>query len=222
MYKIVTNITNYSLFVVWIALSDPLQYVDFQFGSFSVFLQVLNDLQSNSTSSPVCENTVFKSNKCITSCCILIKLSLLDEESYLLWSKHCTTFPKVPSPKVSTISSVRQIEKEAGVCFFFSVRRLPPSNWTDTYICLRGRPRCCRSDDHSQCPSRWGLQPRRSSAGHKNNSIYDRWSIICAEINLLNAVTSDLCVLKGKGHQLYLPLHSNLDADTKQTLSWSW
>lgn len=41
---------------------------------------------------------------------IFHQLSQLDEGIYLLWSKHCTTFPKVPSPKVSCISSVKQIE----------------------------------------------------------------------------------------------------------------
>lgn len=46
--------TNYSLLVVRIPLADLLQHIDFQFGCFSVFLQVLNDLQSNLTSSSVC------------------------------------------------------------------------------------------------------------------------------------------------------------------------
>lgn len=31
-------------------------------------------------------------------------------DTHLLWSKHFTTFPKVPSPKVSTISSEKQME----------------------------------------------------------------------------------------------------------------
>lgn len=33
-------------------------------------------------------------------------------EAYLLWSKHFSTFPNDPSPKVSTISSEKQIEPE--------------------------------------------------------------------------------------------------------------
>lgn len=30
------------------------------------------------------------------------------EETYALWSMHSTTFPKAPSPKVSTISSKKE------------------------------------------------------------------------------------------------------------------
>lgn len=100
------NIPNYSLLVVRILLTDPLQHINFQFGCFSVFLQILNDLQSYLSSPSVCLNTVFKINKHYT-CCILAQLSSFHEQTYLLWSKHCTTFPKVPSPNVSRISSVR-------------------------------------------------------------------------------------------------------------------
>lgn len=46
-----TKITNYSLLVVWIFLTDLLQHLDFQFGCFSVFLHILNDLQSCSAST---------------------------------------------------------------------------------------------------------------------------------------------------------------------------
>lgn len=47
-----------SLLPVWILLPDPFQHIYLQFGCFSVFLQVLNDLQSNSSSSSERENAV--------------------------------------------------------------------------------------------------------------------------------------------------------------------
>lgn len=37
-------------------------------------------------------------------------LLIRDEILHLSWSKHCTTFPKVPSPKVLTISSGKENE----------------------------------------------------------------------------------------------------------------
>lgn len=44
----------HSLSVGRLSLADLLQHVDLQFGCFSVFLQVLDDLQSDSTSSSAC------------------------------------------------------------------------------------------------------------------------------------------------------------------------
>lgn len=44
----------------------------------------------------------------------LRKASEITEEIYLRWSMHSITLPNVPSPKVPTISSVREIEGEGG------------------------------------------------------------------------------------------------------------
>lgn len=85
----------------WVFFTDFLQHIDFQFGSISVFFLVLYDLQGNLTSSSVGLNIVFKNPTPFT-------LAQLLRHAYLPWSKHCTTFPKVPSPKVLIISSVEK------------------------------------------------------------------------------------------------------------------
>lgn len=71
-----------SLFVVRILLTDLLQDVDFQFGCFSVFVLVLNDLQCNLISSSVFKHC-FKKKKYPPhprTHCTLIQLETSDEK----------------------------------------------------------------------------------------------------------------------------------------------
>lgn len=94
-------------------------------------------------------------------------------KTYLLWSTHWTTFPKVPSPKVSTISSARQIKislmtehrNEAAYSSYICAA---------TYICLQGRHHFCRSGDHFQSPSHCHLQPGRFFSANKVSHIHDK------------------------------------------------
>lgn len=86
--------------MVRVSLLDLLQDVDLQIGCFPVFLQVLNDLQRDRSPSAVGRDNALQ-RKDVTGTC--------DRWLYLLRSKHCTTFPKVPSPNVSTIWSEKQI-----------------------------------------------------------------------------------------------------------------
>lgn len=69
-----------SLFVVRILLTDLLQDVDFQFGCFSVFVLVLNDLQCNLISSSVFKTLFFKKKIPPHTHCTLIQLETSDEK----------------------------------------------------------------------------------------------------------------------------------------------
>lgn len=167
-----------SLFVVRILLTDLLQDVDFQFGCFFVFVLVLNDLQCNLISSSVFKHC-FKKKKKNTPTPPPPHTLHIDStwnfwwKTYLLWSTHWTTFPKVPSPKVSTISSARQIKislmtehrNEAAYSSYICAA---------TYICLQGRHHFCRSGDHFQSPSHCHLQPGRFFSANKVSHIHDK------------------------------------------------
>lgn len=64
---------------------------------FSKFLMIFRATPA----PPLREKMCFKS---------VFTLSVSNLEAHLLWSKHFTTFPNIPSPKVSTISSEKQME----------------------------------------------------------------------------------------------------------------
>lgn len=110
---------------------------------FSKFLMIF----SATAAPPLGERRRFRS---------VFMLSISNLEAHLWWSKHFTTFPNVPSPNVSRISSEKQMELELEPS-----RGSSPERLNRTYIAPRGRRRSCTSAGRWRSPSPH-LQPGRT------------------------------------------------------------